>query len=408
MSEKEEDFSIEITPPTGDNDPMPAAEEDSTPVVDSVESDDEGNDSVFDFSNETITVLSPEELQNVGKKEDTFIETPDEVDNSQVQSRASLSDEKRAAVIKTLAEDFKNSGLLPEDIDLENFDGTIEGLKDLVGQKEAKFVEQYQQNYADNFSGAKKRFLQIENAFTTEAEAMRVAQDLEFFNTVTPDQIEEDESIAKALYSQYLSAKGFNEAEINEQIEDADALGKLTDKAKESLPLLRGGAEQYIEQSRQRKAAMEQQQIEQAKQTWDQMLQSVDDREHIIKELPFNKTHKDKIKTRLSQSVYTDDNGRNYTSIGYKQLSNPREFEVLMAYYDELGLFNIDEKTGRFRPDISKLKQVAKTRARKEIDDIISDEDVRMSNNYGGGVVSDGNQHTSSIISFLKSASEGK
>jgi hypothetical protein len=60
----------------------------------------------------------------------------------------------------------------------------------------------------------------------------------------------------------------------------------------------------------------------------------------------------------------------------YKQQRNPVEFEMLINYYDTLGLFNLD-KQGKFKPDISKLKAVAKTAAINDLDKIISAEEQR-------------------------------
>jgi hypothetical protein len=49
---------------------------------------------------------------------------------------------------------------------------------------------------------------------------------------------------------------------------------------------------------------------------------------------------------------------------------------MLINYYDTLGLFNLD-KQGKFKPDISKLKAVAKTAAINDLDKIISAEEQR-------------------------------
>jgi hypothetical protein len=403
-----EDSKIEITPPSPSNDPTeetgPSYEQVTEPTIEGTSGEEE-QPSMGMFSNESISILSPDEMQQVGNpaQEEPTIETPVEAEEKVKETRkASISAEKKAAIYKALAEEFSEAGLLPADVNLEEFDGTLDGLKELVGKKEANFMEKYQESYASNFTGAKKRFLEIEDAFTNESEAMQVAQDLEFFNTVNEYQVSEDENVAKALYGKLLSSRGFTQEQITEAIEDADALGKLTDKAMEALPILRQGAEAYVHRSREQKEAMQRQQIEQAKQTFDDMLNSIDEREHMIKDMPFNKTHKEKIKERLSKAVYTDENGRNYTSIGHKQLSNPREFEILMAYYDELGLFDIDAKTGKFKPNLSKLRKTVTTQSSKKIDDIITDEDVRLSNgSYSGSAPLEGHERTESILSLL-------
>jgi hypothetical protein len=49
---------------------------------------------------------------------------------------------------------------------------------------------------------------------------------------------------------------------------------------------------------------------------------------------------------------------------------------MLINYYDSIGLFNLD-KGGQFKPDVSKIKQVAKTKAVSELDKIVSRENER-------------------------------
>jgi hypothetical protein len=49
---------------------------------------------------------------------------------------------------------------------------------------------------------------------------------------------------------------------------------------------------------------------------------------------------------------------------------------MLINYYDTLGLFNLD-KEGKFKPDISKIKSVAKTAAINELDKVIAAEEQR-------------------------------
>ena len=98
--------------------------------------------------------------------------------------------------------------------------------------------------------------------------------------------------------------------------------------------------------------------------------------------------------------VYKDNKtGREYNSLMYKQTRNPVEFEMLINYYDTLGLFNLD-KQGKFKPDISKLKQVAKTKAINELDKIIASED----RNVGKNTSVETSQKTSNILDMLDRA----
>ena len=84
----------------------------------------------------------------------------------------------------------------------------------------------------------------------------------------------------------------------------------------------------------------------------------------------------------------------------YKQQRNPVEFEMLINYYDTLGLFNLD-KDGKFKPDISKLKTVAKTAAINDLDKIIAAEEQR---GVGRNTSVETSQKTDSILNMLENA----
>jgi hypothetical protein len=73
---------------------------------------------------------------------------------------------------------------------------------------------------------------------------------------------------------------------------------------------------------------------------------------------------------------------------------------MLINYYDTIGLFNLD-KQGKFKPDISKLKNVAKTAAVNELDKIISSEEQR---GVGRNTSVETSQKTEGLLSMLESA----
>ena len=73
---------------------------------------------------------------------------------------------------------------------------------------------------------------------------------------------------------------------------------------------------------------------------------------------------------------------------------------MLINYYDTLGLFNID-KAGKFKPDISKLKSVAKTAAINELDKVIAAEDQR---GVGRNTSVESSKKTEGILNMLDKA----
>jgi len=68
-----------------------------------------------------------------------------------------------------------------------------------------------------------------------------------------------------------------------------------------------------------------------------------------------------------------------------------------------MGLFNLD-KEGKFKPDIAKLKAVAKTAAINELDKVIAAEEQR---GVGRNTSMETSQKTEGILSLLERATKG-
>jgi len=248
---------------------------------------------------------------------------------------------------------------------------------------------------------SKKRFLEIEDAFDETDQAILMAQRLEFFDNVSEDAIKQDENLQKQIYWEQLKAKNFSDADALEAIEDAIAINKLEEKALKAVPELKASAKTYIDKSRE--AIQEKTKAEQEAQTkaFEQLLANIDSREAFIDGLNLNKVAKDKLKNNIMNPVHTDPKtGKEFNSLMYKQQRNPVEFEMLINYYDTLGLFNLD-KEGKFKPDISKLKQVAKTAAINDLDKIIAAEEER---GLGRNTSVETSKKTEGILSMLDSA----
>jgi hypothetical protein len=131
------------------------------------------------------------------------------------------------------------------------------------------------------------------------------------------------------------------------------------------------------------------------------MLSTIDNKEIMLDGISFTKRHKDKLKEIMTTPIVKHSSGRLLNDIGAKQMRNPQEFEVLLNYYNMLGLFNTD-KEGNFKPDISAIKKAAKSKAVKDLDRIIEeDSDLSLNNSNNKGNI---NADSESIINFLKKA----
>jgi hypothetical protein len=258
---------------------------------------------------------------------------------------------------------------------LEN--ASPEAIKKLMEGTIEKTVESKTDSWKSSFSGAKKKFLEIEDAFNETDDAIKIAQRLEFFENITEDALDEDETLQKNIYYDYLLRKGFNEEEAREAVEEADSIDKLKEKAVKAVPYLKQDAQKTVDDARDARQAAAKKSEEEYQERYTKLMETIDERESFVAGLKLNKNSREKLKKNISTPVYTDKNtGKEYTSLLYKQMRNPVEFEMLINYYDSIGMFNIDDK-GKFKPDISKLKNAAKTKAVSELERVVGDESER-------------------------------
>jgi hypothetical protein len=309
--------------------------------------------------------------------EPEIVSPKEELENKKVNDApTAVSEDKKEAFYKAMMKEFIDEGIIAAPESEEELEGSLDKLKELMKGTLEKSFKGMTDQWKNNFSGAKKKFLEIEDSFSEADQAIQAAQDLEFFDNVTNDSIKEDTNLQKNLYYRYLKSKNFSDEDAIEQIEDADAIGKLEEKALKAVPQLKKQATGYVEQAKQAKAAEEQQWEKQREESYNNLMSSIDSKEAFIDGLKLNKVTREKLKANITKPVYTDDNGKGYTSLMYKQMRNPTEFEMLINYYDSMGLFDLD-KQGSFKPNISKIKNVAKTQAVSEIDKVIASTNER-------------------------------
>jgi hypothetical protein len=331
---------------------------------------------VIEANGEEAEITKPIETE-----EPTIAPVSETEDSEDVEITDNRSSDDNSKIYAAIVKDMMDEGIVlgPEDEEelkdlLENADADT--IKKLMSGTVEKAFQAKTENWKNSFSGAKKKFLEIEDAFTNADTAIQMAQRLEFFENLSEDAISEDENLQKNIYYEFLKSKGFSDSDAVEAIEEADAIDKLKEKALKAVPQLKQQAQGAVQQARQLKDAEMQKAQAEYEQRYQNLMNTIDERESFIDGLKLNKIARDKLKANISAPVYKDNKGNQYTSLMYKQMRNPVEFEMLINYYDSIGLFNID-KAGQFKPDVSKIKNVAKTKAVSELDKIVSRENER-------------------------------
>lgn len=336
--------------------------------------------------------------------EDTTAETKEQPTTKETSGS---SENKNEVVYKALMKELVNAGVLTiEEMEkLDELPGTFDSIKELVSKTVETNFNAKQENWKKGLSPEKKRFLEIEDAFDETDQAILMAQRLEFFENVNTDQIKEDENLQKQIYFDLLKAKNFSDQDAIEAIEDAVAVNKLEEKALKAVPELKSQAQKVVQESKSIREQHTKAQQEAQTKAFEDLLSNIDTRDAFIDGLNLNKISKDKLKNNIMNPVYKDaKTGKEFNSLMYKQQRNPVEFEMLINYYDTLGLFNLD-KEGKFKPDISKLKSVAKTAAINELDKVIAAEEQR---GVGRNTSVETSQKTEGILSLLERATTRK
>ena len=382
------------------------------------------NEELFDG----LQIMSPEELNSAVKAEDEgsedtnnsggeseeFVlkpveaETGDDVTTKESketftpQKTSDSNENRNETVYKALLKELVKEGIISaEEAELDELPGNFDTIKSLVNKTVETGLKNREENWKRNLSPEKKRFLEIEDAFDETDHAIVMAQRLEFFENINQDAIKTDVNLQKQIYFEQLKAKNFSDQEALEAIDDAIAINKLEDKALKAVPELKAMSEAIVADSRYQKEQQTKAQIEAQTKAFESLLNHIDSKDHFIDGLNLNKISKDKLKSNITTPVYKDDKtGKEYNSLMYKQARNPVEFEMLINYYDTLGLFNLDRE-GKFKPDISKLKTVAKTAAINELDKVIAAEEQR---GVGRNTSVEASQKTEGILSLLERA----
>ena len=280
--------------------------------------------------------------------------------------------EEPDTVYSALVKELQDKGIL------EIKDGTrVESADELAALFDETLNTRLEENvngFVQNFSGHKKMFLEIEDAFDDELVAMRVARDMEYYNQVTPDVLNAEENVLKDIFARYLRAKGMNESEVAESIEEATTLAKLSEKAQAALPQLKAQAKKFVDTKRKEKEERVQRQALKEEESFKTLIDSVDGLSEILPGVELTTRHKTAMKKAMTDIAYTDpDSGAQFTELGHKQYSNPQGFEKLIQFYNILGLFNTD-KEGNFKPDMAKVSKMSEKQVKRKLDELIREQ----------------------------------
>lgn len=175
-------------------------------------------------------------------------------------------------------------------------------------------------------------------------------------------------NVQAALVEHAMLAKGMSKEDVKDYVETLDE-EKLKSKAIESHQFL-------VEREKALREQMKAEAVERQKEAEVKREKSLKDlKEHInkqdsiIEDLSLTDKDKEDLYKIMTSVVGNTENGNPITEIGKTRLQDPTAFDIKLAYYYKLGLFN--EK-----PDFSKLIKVAEKKAANGLKSLVDNPDT--------------------------------
>jgi hypothetical protein len=213
--------------------------------------------------------------------------------------------------------------------------------------------------YKNSLSEEGKKFLDaLEKGVPFEAYADNKSQQLNLA-TIDEKTLGDHEDLCRELIKSDLAYRGFEDAEITEQLEDIESLGKLEQKGKVALKTLKDFTakreEQLVKEAEQRRIVNEKAATEHAT----KLKETVDGIKEMIPGTAVSEKIKKQIIEAITKPAAEAPNGQPVNAIWAKRMENPMEFDIKLAYLLSTGVFDNNWST---------LTKAAKTGAVKELE----------------------------------------
>lgn len=334
-------------------------------------------DGVGDFSGfveATKTTDDNKETKKEDKKEEEGLIDLEELEEEEEEQEEEIEEEEKpsstnpdkkqsSSPFTPYAKLLKEEGVLPN-LNMEDFDGTAEGLKTAMINEIIGAVEMYKDTLP---SRVKDLINNYEEGVPLE-ELLKIDKEEVQALSLDEDKIKEDISLQKKTVRDYLKKTSkFSDKKIDNQIQYYEDSGELEEEAlnaaAELKELIQTEKTQAVEQAKQKEKMMQ----EQARAELANLNKRVQEATEIIPGLKLN----DRVKSELIKSMTVpagkDKNGNPVNRIVAARMENPMEFEIKLHY-----LFEITKGFS----DFSKLVEKGKKDTIKEFEEAISKTDT--------------------------------
>ncbi len=296
---------------------------------------------------------SPEK-KNVSKKE-----TDDDIFEIDFEpSRETPSGSKKdSSVFGVMAQTLLEEGVISE-IDKNR---KIESAKDLIAIIDDEVQRKVKESIPESF----KDLIDLKQNVSNIDEIVEHRKTIEYLKSINEEDLTED--LSETLYKEFLKLKGFDNEEINDELEELKTLKKLEDKTKKALPKLIKYYEDYeqqlIEKQKQEKELLKKQEEEYIN-SFKQSLEELKDFDGV----PITKELKMKTLDSLFKQNHTLPSGEKVSDIIKARMEDPIRFDVGFALTFIM--------TKGFK-DFSAFKSIGKQKLSKDIEDAVKINDMK-------------------------------
>lgn len=216
-------------------------------------------------------------------------------------------------------------------------------------------IEQYKQSLTDE---EKALYEAKEKGIPVDVYGIAKAN-LDKYSKIKREDLKENEKLQEEIVSKALELRGFSPEEISDEIEGYKSLENLELKAEKALDVVPKAYKKQIQDLEDAAAAEEQSRKDKIRQGVAKMKKLVETTPEIIPGIQLDKKTRENIMKSMTEPVARDANGTPLNPVMHTRSRNPEAFEMMIHYYHQLGLFNIDEN-GAMKPDFSKISKTAK------------------------------------------------
>jgi hypothetical protein len=252
-----------------------------------------------------------------------------------------------------------DEGILPN-LNLDEFDGTAEGLKEAMNKEIHSGIEAYKASLPEDVKKIIDGYevgVPLEKLLELNKEKLNVS-------TIKESDIINNEELQKEIVRKYFKkTTRFSDKKIEQNIERLSDIGELEAEALSNITELKALVEEEEAKAIEDAKRQEEEYQEQLRKYWEEFDKKLEAADEIIPGLKVTKTIKQKIITNLSTAVATDQNGNPVNKIAYYRSKHPQEFELYLNYLFEVtngfSDFSVLSKGGK-KAAIAELEKAAR------------------------------------------------